>query len=141
MGEQLFKDYKDMSDFRPKDILTTMRDTFSDIIPNIFSNGRPKVLNENLTSFMVISLPVMLYNKTYGKGYGMTTSYARIVIYVKDVNGVEHTAKLDSLAQSCMEKFPINTDLVIMSRPRIVMDGSDGYGFHTVTIQASLITK
>lgn len=130
-----------MSDFRPKEILLEMRNAFQDIIPNIFSNGRPKILNENLDSFMVISLPVMQYNKTYGKGYGMTSSYVRVEIYVKDIKGLEHTAMLDKLAQDCLDRFPINSNNIIMSRPRIVMDGSDGYGFHAVTIQASLITK
>lgn len=130
-----------MSDFKPKDILIEMRNTFQDIVPNVFSNSRPKTLNENLDSFMVISLPVMQYNKTYGKGYGVTSSYARIEIYVKDVNSLEFTAKLDKLAQDCLERFPINTEHLIMSRPRLVMSGSDGYGFHVVTIQASFITK
>ena len=67
-----------MSDFKLKDILVTMRDTFKDVIPTIYTSERPKVIGENLDEFMVISLPVMLYNKTYGTGYGMTSSYARI---------------------------------------------------------------
>lgn len=130
-----------MSDFKLKDILVVMRDVFKDVCPNIFISDRPKVVGKNMDEFMVISLPVMLYNKTYGKGYGMTSSYARIEIYVRDYNGLEQTAKLDDLIQKCADKFPINEDLVIMSRPRVVLSGSDGYGFHVATIQASFITK
>lgn len=130
-----------MSDFRLKDILVVMRNTFKDVIPTIYTSERPKVIGENLNEFMVISLPVMLYNKTYGTGYGMTSSYARIEIYVRDYNGVEQTAKLDGLVQQCIDKFPINDEFLIMSRPRVVLSGADGYGFHVATIQASFITK
>lgn len=130
-----------MSDFRLKDILLRMRNAFSDVSTNIFTNGRPKTISDDLDTFIVISLPVMQYSKTYGKGYGMTTSYARVEIFVRDMNGLEMTAKLDDLIDRCMDKFPINDDFITMSRPRVVMDGPDGYGFHTATIQASYITK
>lgn len=130
-----------MSDFKLKEILVVMRDTFKDIIPTIYTSERPKVIGENLDEFIVISLPVMLYNKTYGTGYGMTSSYARIEIFVRDVNGLEQTAKLDGYIQRIADKFPINDDFVTMSRPRVVLSGADGYGFHVATIQASLITK
>jgi hypothetical protein len=130
-----------MSDFKLKDILVTMRDTFKDVIPTIYTSERPKVIGENLNEFMVVSLPVMLYNKTYGTGYGLTSSYARIEIFVRDVNGLEQVAKLDNYIQQIVDKFPINNDLLIMSRPRVVLSGADGYGFHVATIQASFLTK
>ena len=130
-----------MSDFKLKDILVVMRNTFKDLTEAVFVTDRPKTVNENYDNFIVVSLPVMLYNKTYGIGYGMTTSYARIEIFVKDRNGVEQTAKLDDIVQKCIDRFPINTELVTMSRPRVVLSGADGYGFHVATIQASFITK
>lgn len=130
-----------MSDFKFKDILVVMRNTFKDVTETIFVTDRPKTVNENYDNFIVVSLPVMLYNKTFGKGYGMTSSYARIEIYVKDRNGLEQTAKLDEMIQKCIDKFPINTELITMSRPRVVLSGADGYGFHVATIQASFITK
>lgn len=130
-----------MSDFKLKDILVVLRDTFKGIAESVFITNRPKTLTVNYNSFIVISLPVMLYNKTFGRGFGMTTSYARIEIYVKDKDGLEQTAKLDDLVQKCIDKFPINKDFIIMSRPRVVMSGADDYGFHVATIQASFITK
>ena len=130
-----------MSDFRFKDILVVMRDTFKDVIPIIYTSERPKVVSENVNEFMVISLPVMLYNKTYGAGYGMTSSYARVEIFVRDYNGMEMTARIDELIQQAISRFPINTELITMSRPRVVLSGADGYGFHVATIQASFITK
>lgn len=130
-----------MSDFKLKDILVVMRNTFKDLTEAVFVTDRPKTVSENYDNFIVVSLPVMLYNKTYGVGYGMTTSYARIEIFVKDRNGVEQTAKLDDMVQKCIDRFPINTELVTMSRPRVVLSGTDGYGFHVATIQASFITK
>lgn len=130
-----------MSDFKLKDILVTMRDTFKDVCPTIYTSNRPKVVAEGVNEFIVISLPAMLYNKTYGTGYGMTSSYARIEIFVRDVNGLEQTAKLDGYIQRIADKFPINDDFVTMSRPRVVLSGADGYGFHVATIQASFITK
>lgn len=130
-----------MSDFKLKDILVVMRDTFKDVCPTIYTSERPKVVGENVNEFIVISLPVMLYNKTYGTGYGMTSSYARIEIFVRDVYGLEQLAKLDNYINLCVDKFPINTELMIMSRPRVVMSGADGYGFHVATIQASFLTK
>ena len=130
-----------MSDFKLKDILVVMRDTFKDVCPTIYTSNRPKVVGENVSEFIVVSLPVMLYNKTYGTGYGMTSSYARVEIFVRDVNGLEQMAKLDDIIQKVIDKFPINTAFVTMSRPRVVLSGPDGYGFHTATIQASFLTK
>lgn len=130
-----------MSDFKLKDILVVMRDSFKDVIPTIYTSERPKVIGENLNEFMVVSLPAMLYNKTHGTGYGMTSSYARIKIFVRDVNGLEQVAKLDNYIQRIVDKFPINNDFLIMSRPRVVLSGADGYGFHVATIQASFLTK
>lgn len=130
-----------MSDFRLKDILVVMRDALKDLTEAVFVTDRPKTLNENYDDFIVVSLPVMLYNKTFGKGYGMTSSYARIEIYVKDRNGLEQTARLDDMIKKCIDKFPINNDFITMSRPRVVLSGTDGYGFHVATIQASFITK
>lgn len=130
-----------MSDFKLKDILVVMRDSFKDVISTIYTSERPKVIGENLNEFMVVSLPVMLYNKTYGTGYGITSSYARIEIFVRDVNGLEQVAKLDNYIQRIVDKFPINNDLLTMSRPRVVLSGADGYGFHVATIQASFLTK
>lgn len=130
-----------MSDFKLKDILVVMRDSFKDLTEMVFITDRPKTLNKNYDNFIIVSLPVMLYNKTFGQGFGMTTSYARIEIYVKDRNGLEQTAKLDRMIQECIGKFPINNDFITMSRPRVVLSGSDGYGFHVATIQASFITK
>lgn len=130
-----------MSDFKLKDILVVMRDAFKDLTEAVFVTDRPKTLSTNYNNFIVVSLPVMLYNKTFGTGYGVTTSYARIEIFVKDRDGLEQTAKLDDLIQQCIGKFPINTELVTMSRPRVVLSGADGYGFHVATIQASFITK
>ena len=130
-----------MSDFIAKDILVTTRDSFMDLTEAVFVSDRPKTIAENYNNFIVVSLPVMMYNKTYGKGFGMTTSYARIEIFVKDRNGLEQTAKLDDMIQKAVDKFPINNNFITMSRPRVVMSGSDGYGFHVATIQASFITK
>lgn len=130
-----------MSDFKLKEILIVMRDAFKDLTDTVFVTDRPKILNEKYENFIVVSLPVMLYNKTYGTGFGMTSSYARIEIYVKDYNGLEQTAKLDDMVQKVVGKFPINNELITMSRPRVVLSGADGYGFHVATIQASFLTK
>lgn len=130
-----------MSDFRLKDILVVMRDSFKDLTEAVFVTDRPKTVAENYNDFIVVSLPVMLYNKTYGNGYGMTSSYARIEIFVKDRSGLEQTAKIDDMVNKVIDKFPINNELITMSRPRVVMSGADGYGFHVATIQASFLTK
>lgn len=130
-----------MSDFRFKDILVAMRDALQDVCPTIYTSERPKAVGENVNEFIVISLPVMLYNKTYGTGFGMTSSYARIKIYVRDYNGLEMTARLDELIGQVVDKFPIVRDFITMIRPRVVLSGSDGYGFHVATIQASFLTN
>nr|DAV38591.1 MAG TPA: hypothetical protein [Caudoviricetes sp.] len=129
------------TEFKIKDILQTMYNAMKEVSGNVFTTNRPKIVDEAMEDFIVVSLPVTLYNKTYGKGYGMTTSYARIEIYVKDRNGLEDIAKLDRLTDSAIDKFPISNSFMILSRPRVLMSGEDGYGFHAVTIQASLLTK
>lgn len=130
-----------MSDFRQKDILQLLVSEMKNISENVFTSNRPKSVTEDMQEFIVVSLPNMMYRKTYGEGYGVSSSYIRIEIYVRDVNGVEWVAKLDSIKERIVARFPIVTDFITISRPRVVLSGDDGYGFHVWNIQASFITK
>lgn len=130
-----------MSDFKHKEILQTLVSEMKNISANVFTSNRPKSVTEDMQEFIVVSLPNMMYRKTYGEGYGLTASYIRIEIYVRDVNGVEWVAKLDSIKEQIVARFPIVTDFITISNPRVALTGDDGYGFHVWNIQASFITK
>lgn len=130
-----------MSDFKQKEILQTLVSEMKNISPNVYTSNRPKSVAADMQEFIVVSLPNMMYRKTYGEGYGVTSSYVRIEIFVRDINGVEWVAKLDSIKEQIIALFPIVTDLVTISKPRVLISGDDGYGFHVWNIQASFITK
>lgn len=130
-----------MSDFKQKEILQTLVSEMKNISPNVYTSNRPKSVTADMQEFIVVSLPNMMYRKTYGEGYGVTSSYVRIEIFVRDMNGVEWVAKLDSIKEQIIALFPIVTDLVTISKPRVLISGDDGYGFHVWNIQASFITK
>lgn len=130
-----------MSDFRQKEILQTLVSEMKNVSANVFTSNRPKSVNEDMQEFIVVSLPNMMYRKTYGEGYGVTSSYVRIEIYVRDVNGLEWVAKLDSMKEQIIALFPIVNDFITISKPRVLISGDDGYGFHVWNIQASFITK
>lgn len=128
--------------FRFGDMLRMLDDTVSGLGIKVFPTSRPKSVPDNMEEFAVVSLPVDISSMTYGTAvpYGLTMTTCRIEIFVRDKAGLEDVSRLDSLVDHVVSCFPISRDGICASTPKVVMGGSDGYGFHEVVIQAKMQT-
>lgn len=128
-----------MSTFRLKDTYKLMSFHAKTISENVFADSRPKIINDKMDDFVVVSMPVMLYDKLMGTGDGMVTTYVRYDVFVRDVKGVENLPKITTLVEKLMNSFPQLGDNIKIFKPRVAMKGTDLHDFHYACIQASLI--
>lgn len=125
-----------------KDILKDLCTPFDDLgVDKVMPQVRDKSVPEKMDSFVVVSLPVTIYNKTYGEGYDLYNTFCRVEIFVRKKAGTIHLKRISELAVEAQKRFPISTDLVLAYKPRLVLDGDDNEGFSVVTIQATLQIK
>lgn len=109
-------------------------------VDKVMIQQRDKSVPEKMNSFIVISLPVTIYSKTYGKGYNLYNSFCRVEIFVrkKGSSGTIALKKLNELSLEAQSKFPISDGNILATKPRVVLDGDDNNGFSVITIQATL---
>lgn len=129
------------TEFSIKDLLESLHSAMQGVSANIFLTTRPQSVSEQMQDFIVITLPVTIYSKTYGTGYGWCNTFCRIEVYVKDKNNREDILRLDNLVNMILGKFPISDSNLLALNPRVMMAGSDGKGFHAAFIQATIQTK
>lgn len=129
--------------FRIGETLEMLDTAVSGLGIRVFPTSRPKSVPEHVSEFAVVSLPVSVINMTHGTkdAYGLTRTTCRVDIFVRDKKLVEHVKRLDDLTNGVIGLFPISRDGIVASNPSVVMGGADGFGFHTVTIQAQVITS
>ena len=129
-----------MSDlFRIGDSLKLLRDAVLPVCGTVFVSSRPKHVRERMDEFAVVSLPVRITNRTVGN-CGMTSTTCRVDVYVRDRDGQENIPRLDELVKNVTELFPITGEGMTASNPNVVMEGSDGNGFHAASVQADFET-
>lgn len=126
--------------FRIKDSLQLLYESVTPICKNVFVGNRKKSLREKTDEFIIVSLPVRIHNQTIGN-CGMTRTTCRIEIYVRDRDGEENVNRIDELTSDAISLFPISRNGICASMPSVVMTGSDGNGFHVITIHAELSTN
>ena len=116
-----------------------LRDAVATVCGTVFVSSRPKHARERMEEFAVVSLPVRITNRTVGD-CGMTRTTCRVDVYVRDKDGQEDILRLDELTRGVVGLFPITGDGMAASNPNVVMEGSDGNGFHAVCVQADFET-
>lgn len=120
-------------------ILKSLATPFYEIgADKVMIQQRDKSVPESLGSFVVVSLPVTIYNKVYGEGYGLSNSFCRVEIFVRKKGGKINLKKINELSNAAQSLFPICDENIQARSPRIVLDGDDNEGFSVVTIQATL---
>ena len=126
--------------FRTRDALKLLRDSVLPLGVEVFITTRPKWYRERMNEFIVVSLPVSITNMTVGN-CGMTRTTCRIEIFARDKDGQENIDRLDELTGKIESIFPITGDGMTASEPSVIMEGSDGNGFHVIVVQADFLTK
>lgn len=105
---------------------------------SVFVGSRPAAVKDAMNAFAVVSL-----------GSGITdggdtyqTSAMLISLFARDrQGGVENTTLLGNLVKSCASLFPVDSELYIALKPKMLYSGSDTMGFHAASLQVSLIIK
>lgn len=118
------------------------------ICDRVYPRNRPKAVDSKISSYIVVCFPSTIYNNEINDdgSYNDYSTTAQIEIYVRDSvspsnpNGFDVSA-VDEKVKEVMSRFPISTDNILVTKPRITMQSNDGAGFSVTIIQGRLRTK
>ncbi len=131
-----------------KTLYYEMGNTVKGICDKVYPRSRPKSIDTKIDSYIVIYFPSSIVNNEISNDgrYSDYTTTAQIEIYVRDTvsssnpNGFNIT-NVDKKVKQVLAKFPISTDNILVSNPRITLQADDGNGFSVTIIQGRLRTK
>lgn len=116
------------------------------ICDKIYPKNRPSSVDTKINSYIVVRLPSGIYNQEIGYGYNDFVTTAQVEVYVrnkttsKSPNGFDVATTSDKV-QEVLDKFPITTVNITVTRPVITFQSDDGDGFDVTIIQGTLRTK
>lgn len=129
-------------DFKVKDALQSLYGLGKLISDYVFTGDRPQATPEQMEDFVVVSIPTRMESSTYGGGYGATTGYCNIEVYVRlKKSGMEDVSKTDAMLGDLLDILPYSDDTVQLARPQVMLRGNDGLGFSAVLVRAELLIK
>jgi hypothetical protein len=124
-----------MDSFNRLDILKSLKSSFKDVITTIYYTDRPSSTSTQQESFMVIK------NGNMDNLHAYSETYVSVLVFQKDINGLENTPQLDKLQKAIFSKLPINNDMFYTEHPQLLGCKSDGSGFHYLTIYFGITIK
>ena len=124
-----------MASFDRLNILKSLKASFKDAIATIYYTDRPSSTTTQQDTFMVIRNGDMADLHAYGE------TYVSLMIFKKDINGLEDTAELDKLQKAVIAILPLNNDIFYTEHPQLLGCKSDGSGFHYLTIYLGITIK
>lgn len=118
------------------------------ICDKVYARNRPKSVDDRPSSYIVVYFPASIYNNEMNSAgtYTDYTTTAQIEIYVRDKAQAKNpntfdVATVDKKVSAVLDKFPIVTDNLTVTNPRLTMQADDGDGFSVIIIQGDLRTK
>ena len=118
------------------------------VCDKVYARNRPKSVDERIGSYIVVYFPSSIYNNEINSdgSYNDYTTTAQIEIYVRDKVSAKNpntfdVSTVDEKVREVLSKFPISTDNILVSNPRITLQADDGDGFSVTIIQGRLRTK
>lgn len=133
------------------DIRTMYQDIWNaieGICDKTFLRSRPKSISEQLNSYIVVELPYTIYNNEIDSSgsYNDYSTTVQIGVYVRDKMSARNLNEfnineMDKKVKLVLDKFPIFTENISVTKPRITIQADDGDGFGITIIQCSLRTK
>lgn len=131
-----------------KDLYFDIGNAMNGICDKVYARNRPKSVDERIGSYIVVYFPSSIYNNEINSdgSYNDYTTTAQIEIYVRDKVSAKNpntfdVSTVDEKVRAVMDKFPISTDNIIVTSPRITLQTDDGDGFSVTIIQGKLRTK
>lgn len=108
----------------------------------VFAGRRPKMVDESLTHFATVNIETALRGTIKGPIDVRSQCYGTVSVFCKaKEDGTLNLKMHTSLVQMVQDLFPINGSHMTASRPGVLMDGEDGYGFQVTTISFLVKTK
>lgn len=118
------------------------------VCDKVYARNRPKSVDERIGSYIVVYFPSSIYNNEINSdgSYNDYTTTAQIEIYVRDKVSAKNpntfdVSTVDEKVREVLSKFPISTDNILVSSPRVTLQADDGDGFSVTIIQGRLRTK
>ena len=118
------------------------------ICDKVYARSRPKSVDDRPNSYIVVSFPSMIFNNEMNSdgSFNDYSTTAQIEIYVRDKVTPKNPSFLDvSTVDTKVSKvlglFPIMTDNIIVTKPRVTMQADDGDGFSVTIVQGQLRTR
>ena len=102
------------------------------ICTKTYPRSRPKAVKDRPDSYIVVSFPSSIFNEEMNDVKDKTSANN---LNTFDIYSVDE--KVDAV----MEKFPISTENIKVTNPRITLQSDDGDGFSVTIIQGQLRTK
>lgn len=131
-----------------RDILQDMFEQVRGICDKTYLVERPASTSESLNSFMVCTIPGILYsNEISDNGaYDDYSCTVQFEIYVRDKTSASNLNQIDILTidkkvSQLLDRFPMACPHCTIYSPMQTMKASDGKQFHCVIINASMATK
>lgn len=127
-----------------KDLLQSLYELTADITPNRFFSSRPPAVGAQMNEFLLIRLPqhITQPGDTYQRTIGQIAVFARDLQGSDEdgnaISGLENTHVLEQMQDQICGLFPIRTCLYLATTPILLPGGSDGAGFHSLTIQFNI---
>ena len=131
-----------------KDLYFDIGNAMKGVCDKVYARNRPKSVDERIGSYIVVYFPSSIYNNEINSdgNYNDYTTTAQIEIYVRDKVSAKNpntfdVATVDEKVKAVLEMFPISTDNILVSNPRVTLQTDDGDGFSVTIIQGRLRTK
>ena len=129
-------------DFKVREVLQSLYGLGKLISDYVFTGNRPQATPEQMKDFVVVSIPSRLESLTCGGGFGVTSGYCNIEVYVKlKKSGLEDVNKMDEMIGEMLDILPYQDETIQIIRPQVMLKGSDGLGFSATLIRAELVIK
>lgn len=103
---------------------------------------RPHTTGNDLENFIVADIPTELRGRVKGSLDFMVDCYATYSVFCKaKKDGTPNIGVQTDLVQKVIDKFPINGKYITATKPTILMQGNDGFGYQVTKISFKLRTK
>lgn len=131
-----------------KNIYYDLGKAVAGICDKTYPRNRPKAVDTKINSYIVVEIPYVIKNNEISNDgrFNDYTTTAQVEVYVRDTvsasnpNGF-NISKVDEKVKAVLAKFPIITDNIVVSSPRVTLQTDDGDGFSVTIIQGKLRTR
>jgi hypothetical protein len=121
---------------------------YSDLVEAVKGIGkktfldRPKDTKEELANFIVIDIPTEIRGLVKGNADVTSECYGTYSVFCKaKTDRTLNIGTQSDLTQKVLDVFPLNGKHVTATKPTVLMQGEDGYGYQVTQITFKLRTK